>query len=220
MAESHDLESVWELREEILYPAIFGPHGRGIFVLSQSDFASFGADSIDPRWLHLGVFEFAPTEQRRTWLYVTSGGSTPWEQEPAEYSPDAESWLGVEFLIESTVQGDWAIRLLCRLFALHVLAEHGRFGDRRGLNFGSRVPVGAPIDGEGSALTCVVTVPPSCVAPSQCLPSGTFEFRQLVGVTASEAAFAKQHGYGALMERLGRANVGSVTDPGRAEVEV
>jgi hypothetical protein len=70
-----------------------------------------------------------------------------------KHSVNCHAWLWVEFLIESTVQGDWAIRLLCRLLALHVLAEHGRFGDRPGLSLGSRIPVCAPIGGEVSALT-------------------------------------------------------------------
>ena len=43
-----------------------------------------------------GVFEFAPTDKRDSWVYVTSGYSNPWEQEPEEYDPDGDSGLETE----------------------------------------------------------------------------------------------------------------------------
>lgn len=58
----HSLEEVWKYREETLLPALFGAVARGIFPLEAALFAdTFGQADIDPRWLHLGVFEFAPT---------------------------------------------------------------------------------------------------------------------------------------------------------------
>lgn len=84
-----DLERVWKIREEEVYPALFGAVSRGIFPLTQQLFADrFGQADIDPRWLFHGVFEFAPTANRPSWLYVTSGYSNPWEQEATEYDPE------------------------------------------------------------------------------------------------------------------------------------
>ena len=142
------LEEVWEYREEQLYPRLFGEARRGVFPLPIELFTeTFGQTNVDPRWLHLGVFEFAPTDERESWLYVTSGGSTPWETEPSEYNPDEYSGLGVEFVIEASEQADWPIRALQRLLAYQVLVCHGRYGEFSALDFGHRVPAGGTIDG-------------------------------------------------------------------------
>jgi hypothetical protein len=62
-----DLEDVWRIREEEVYPALFGPRVRGIFPLQREMFTGqFGQSKVDPRWLHYGVFEFAPTETRHS----------------------------------------------------------------------------------------------------------------------------------------------------------
>lgn len=46
-----------------------GPRVRGIFPLQVEMFTGqFGQSNVDPRWLHYGVFEFAPTETRHSWL--------------------------------------------------------------------------------------------------------------------------------------------------------
>jgi hypothetical protein len=70
----------------------------------------------DSRWLHSGVFEYAPKHDCSSWVYVTSGMSTPWEDDEANRG--AVSGLGCEFVLESSTQGDWAIRscLQKRLF--------------------------------------------------------------------------------------------------------
>ena len=215
--KAHDLESVWALREEEMYPALFGPESRGIFVLDPADFANFGAQ-CDPRWLFLGVFEFAPTPTRQSWVYVTSGGSTPWEQKPEDYGAEEFSWLGFELMIETAVPGEWAIRLLKRLFAFQVLLEHDHFGDKPGLSMGARFPIRQPIDGADSALSFVVVTAPRCVGLMQSLPSGKFGFLEVVGVAESEIAFAKTHGTEVLVERLIAAGAAPVTDVGRAPV--
>ena len=102
-----DLETVWAHREDVVFPEIFGGQSRGIFPLSQNSFQPFPNAQIDPRWLHYGVFEFAPTETRKNWLYVTSGHSNPWDLSPDEYRPEAISGAGVEFSIETQEKGDW-----------------------------------------------------------------------------------------------------------------
>ena len=142
------MHEVWKYREEVLYPQLFGDKRRGIFVLDHEVFSSLGSDDIDPCWLHLGVFEFEPTSARNSWLYVTSGSSTPWETEPEEYDPEDHSWIGTELVLEVPPQGGdpWPIKLLNRLLAFNVLLAHGHFGeDRPALDYGDRIPLGAPI---------------------------------------------------------------------------
>src|SRR5262245_44182106 len=77
-----DLEEVWRIREEDVYPALFSCPGRGIFTLSGNIFTkTFGQEGCDPRWLFYGVIEFAPAADRAHWIYATSGHSNPWEQD-------------------------------------------------------------------------------------------------------------------------------------------
>lgn len=218
MSSSRDLESVWAFREEVLYPQLFGVESRGIFVLDQGDFAALGRADFDPRWLHLGILEYAPTAARPTWLYVTSGGSTPWEQEPGEYKADEYSWLGVEFMLETVEPSDWAIALLKRLMAYHVLTMHGQFGDRPGIGYGSRIPIRAPLDRDRSVLDGVIAVRPQCVSATQHLPSGKFDLVELVGVSSEELDFGKANGTEALVERLQVAGISNVTDVHRGSV--
>jgi hypothetical protein len=45
-----DLEGVWRLREEEVYPTPFGPVGRGIFTVAQQLFSKhFGQQNVDRR---------------------------------------------------------------------------------------------------------------------------------------------------------------------------
>nr|WP_301539369.1 suppressor of fused domain protein [Methylomonas sp. ZR1] len=70
------------------------------------------ADTVDPRWLTHSVFKCPPAENRKTWAYITSGMSNPWEAE----SPEEYSGLGVEFLMEANTEAIWApgSRYFCR----------------------------------------------------------------------------------------------------------
>jgi hypothetical protein len=80
------LEQVWMHREEVIYPDLFGAKSNDIFVVEAEMFQNtFQQSAIDPRWLFYGVFEFEPTSQRNTWLYITSVASNPWELEAEEY---------------------------------------------------------------------------------------------------------------------------------------
>lgn len=213
------LEAVWEYREETLYPRLFGAESHGIYVLDRGDFAAFGCDEVDPRWLFLGVFEFEPTSTRPTWCYVTSGGSTPWEHEPPfDDDPERYSWLGVELSMETPARAEWAIRLLNRMLAFHVLAAHGHFGERPGLDYGVRAPVGGPIDGQDSVLTHVLATTPGGVDATQQLASGKFDLLHFVGLAPTELEFAKANGNEALLARLKASGAAPITDPARKPV--
>lgn len=216
------MEEVWAYREEVLYPKLFGEKHSGICVLDAEDFTSLGAESIDPRWLHLGVFEFEPTPRRNTWLYVTSGGSTPWETEPADYNPEEYSWLGSELVIEVPVQpkDPWPVKLLRRLLAFNVLLAHGRFGeDKPLLDYGDRIPIGEVIREKGAiGLRNVVLAEPKHYPATAQLDSGRFDFLHAVGITDSEKDWAKARSSDALVRLLEVHGGFPVTDAGRKAV--
>jgi hypothetical protein len=144
-----DLEDVWRIREQEVYPKLFGSAGRGIFPLTSQLFARrFGQSDIDPRWLFPGVFEFPPTIDRDSWIYVTSGYSNPWDVEPDAYDPAGESGAGVEFTFTASEQGDWAIETLQAMLAFDLLLAAGRFANGQRLSLHDRIPLRGPVNGK------------------------------------------------------------------------
>lgn len=211
------LESVWARREEIVYPNLFGTVSRGIFALSLELFTEgFGQAEVDPRWLHFGIFEFSPTPRRKSWLYVSSGASNPWEQEPAEYGASEFSGFGTELVLETPSQADWAIVALQRLLAYNILLAHGRFGEAVPLDYGARIPLGGPISGDkSSSIRFIVLGQASHYSSSFRLESGAVDLLHVVGITESEMDFAKLHGASDLIKLLQEFGAFPVTDPTR-----
>jgi hypothetical protein len=209
------LELVWEYREEVVYPNLFGKTKRGTFVLSSDLFTEvFKQSKIDPRWLHYGVIEFEPTTDRLTWLYVTSGASNPWELEPSEYAKSEFSGFGTEIVLEVNEQSEWAIMVLQRLLAFNILLTHGRYGEADALDYGNRIPLGTSITFDGnSLLTQVILWHPISYAKSFQLDSGQVDFLHAVGITESERDYAKEYGSDQLIERLKDAGAFPITNP-------
>jgi hypothetical protein len=212
-----DLEEVWRLREQEVYPALFGPVGRGIFPLTLELFSRrFGQADVDPRWLFLGVFEFPPTAQRKSWLYVTSGYSNPWDQDPAAYDSKAESGAGVEFTLAVSEQGDWAIETLQAMLAFDLLLAAGRFPNGQPLSLHDRIPLRGPLDGRAECeIRNLIMVEIEDGAGEFSLPSGKVLLVGFTGVTDSELAFAKAKGSPALIDRLRNGGHHPVTNPRR-----
>jgi len=226
MAETkHDpqnwFERVWEHREEVLYPSLFGPDSRGIFPIQPEMLTdTFKQESFDPRWLHHGVFEFAPTPTRNSWLYVTSGMSNDWDAERPDHA--TPSGLGCEFVFETTQQAEWAILRLLHLMTFQILLCHGRYPGREPLSDFHRLPLRCPINFENSALTHLMLAPPS---PSRFpreahLDSGPFDFYQVVGISEAEAAYARSHDGPALLDLLVAHECFPITDPIRQEIGI
>ncbi len=215
-----DLEEVWRLREEEVYPELFGPVGRGIFPLTTELFSQqFKQSEVDPRWLFLGVFEFPPTAGRPFWLYVTSGWSNPWEDEPEAYDPAGESGSGVEFSFAVSEQGDWAITTLQSMLAFDVLLTAGRFGDRRPLAVGDRIPLGGPLDGDAECpIRHLVVAEPEAIPSQFGLPSGEVRLLGFTGATDPEIKFAKENSSALLIDRLRAVGGHPVTDPRRTNL--
>lgn len=215
-----DLEGVWTLREEQIYPSLFGPVCRGIFTLPQQLFERrFGQTDIDPRWLFLGVFEFAPTSDRPSWLYVTSGYSNPWDEDPTEYDPEGESGNGVEFTFSVSEQGDWAIETLQAMLAFDLLLGAGRIPGGQRLSLHDRIPLRAPLDYRADCqVRNLVLVEREGGPQVFSLPSGEVILVGFTGITDAELAFAKKHGSPALIEKLRTAGYHPVTDPRRPSI--
>ena len=213
------LERVWEYRESSLYPRLFGSESRGIFVIPYDLFSkTFGQADVDPRWLHYGVFEYAPTSTRSSWIYVTSGMSTPWEA--TEPDPSAVSGFGCEFTLESSVQGDWAIRRLWQLMAYQILLLHGRYPGRVPVAIFDRLPLKSPIWDKESEVQLLMIAPADETSGTQKLESGSFELLRVVGITDKEAAFARSNGGDALLDLLRCQSAFPVTDPARCSVDL
>jgi hypothetical protein len=210
-----DLEEVWRIREEEVYPSFFGQPTKGIYPLSHEIFSQrFRQNEIDPRWLTYGVIQFSPTETRNSWLYVTSGHSNPWEQEPHSYDPTSESGAGIEFVLMSTEQGDWAIRALQNMLAFDLLLGAGRFPNGKPLSFQDRIPLREPINGKSDCeIRNLILTEPKDIPREFALPSGKVMFGMFVGITDSELAFAKANGSHSVIDKLQQAGQYPATNP-------
>ncbi|MEL6551996.1 MAG: suppressor of fused domain protein [Cyanobacteria bacterium J06621_11] len=212
-------EQIWEYREEDLYPTLFGQKHRGIFVLTPELFTQgFKQSSYDPRWLTYGVIEFEPTEDRNSWLYVTSGASNPWNGDSSTYASQEYSGFGAELVLEVTEQSQWAIVVLQRLLAFNILLTVGRYGEAPALDYGHRIPLRQPIDGKNSLLTDIVISKPAHYPDSFTLKSGQVDFLHAIGITASERDYAQKCGSDQLLEQLKHAGAAPITDASRTAV--
>lgn len=208
-------EEAWGVREEEIYPDLFGADGDGIYVLDGDVFEAFGKGGVDPRWLTHGVFKFPPNEKRDSWLYVTSGLSNAWHDE--QNQPDGWSGLGCEIVMETAEDLEWALVHLQRVLAFQILLGWGRYKGKPLLGVGDRIPIRGPIDGEESELTWCLVAPPSGYPSEFKLPTGRVAFLHLVGITEAEASFARDKGYQGLLEKL-QPHGYPVTAAGRVSV--
>lgn len=215
-----DLEEVWRIREDEIYPRLFGPAAEGIYTLPGSLFtATFGRKSVDPFWLFHGVMKFPPRAERAHWIYATSGYSNPWAQEPTEYDPAGESGAGVEFLFQASEDGAWAVHLLQYLLAYELLVANGLYPGGSVLRPGSRVSLKSPINGEPDCVVRhMVATEPEGMPPGFALPSGTVSFLAFTGATDAEIAFARKNSTAELIDALRSAGHHPVTDPRRASL--
>lgn len=203
------LEESWEEREEKVYKQIFGDTGQDIYPLSTEIFDRMNANTVDPRWLTHGVFKCPPTENRKTWAYVTSGMSNPWETE----SPEEYSGLGVEFLMETNEEEMWAIDVLQTLMAYNLLLAAGKMGDFPPLDYGNRVPLALSEDIKIMMFAYPVNFPESFS-----MKSGRVDLLQVVGITPAELEVAKQTSSEELKEKIVSKLGGLITSKVRASV--
>lgn len=203
------LEESWEEREAKSYKQIFGDTGPGIYPLSTEIFARMNADTVDPRWLTHGVFKCPPTENRKTWAYVTSGMSNPWESE----SPEEYSGLGVEFLMETDEEEMWAVEVLQTLMAYNLLLAAGKMGDYQPLDYGHRVPLAL-----SESIKTMMFTHPINVPDSFSIKSGQVDLLQVVGITLAELEAAKKTSSDELKEMIVSNAGGLITSKERPSV--
>ncbi|HKQ77558.1 MAG TPA: suppressor of fused domain protein [Blastocatellia bacterium] len=210
-------EKIWEYREEIIYPELFGKL-EGIYALTANTFLkTFGQESYDPRWLFYGVFISSPSAKRNSWLYVTSGMSNPWDDESP--NPSRLSGLGCEFVFETVEKADWAILQVQNIMAYEILLSCGRFEGRDPIGFYDRMTLRSSIKpGFDSAIRNIMACPPVGYPATFNLESGEVEFVALVGITDDEAQYARENEGEKLVELLTRAGAFPITDPARKSV--
>jgi hypothetical protein len=210
------LDRAWADREEAAYPALFGDLGPGIYPLESSLFTeAFRQTSVDPRWLHYGVFRSPPSATRPHWAFVTSGLSNPWEADVS----NTVSGLGHELVLEAPVGPDWLLWRVQHVLAFQILLAHGRYPGREPLGPYDRLPLRGPLDPGGrSELTYLMVCPPVDSRRSIRLVSGAVELYSLVGITEAEAAFARDEGGERLESLLREVGAFPVTAPDRQGV--
>jgi len=167
----------------ILEEPIFGDIGQDIYPLSAQVFNRISAGTIDPRWLTHSVFRCPPTTNRKTWAYVTSGMSNPWESE----TPEEFSGLGTEFLMETLEETEWAIDVMHTLMAYNLLLAAGKMGNFPSLNYGHRVPLAL-----SESIKSMMFVYPHDFPHNFSIQSGQVDLIQVVGITPTELEFAKE----------------------------
>lgn len=210
-----DVNHINEAREQHVYPKLFGKQKRPIFEMMPEVFAAYGDPEIDPLWLRHGVMEFEPTDDRPTWLYVTTGYSNPWTTPDSDWDPKGESGNGVEFLLETDEQTNWPVTRLQSLLALDMLASAGRLEDAEPLAFHDILPLNYPVDGsENGPIRTLALVEPA-VASGFELPSGKVALAQFVGMTDAERDFAAEFGLEHLLDKLRGAPHYPAIIPGR-----
>ncbi len=208
-------EEVWRVREEEIYPELFGAHSGGILTLDMEIFEPFQVGKVDPRWLTHGVIPYPPNDKRATWMYVTSGLSNEWfEEQP---NPNGWSGVGCELVMETREYAPWAGTALRRLLAFQILLGWGHYENRDPLAVGDLVPWREPLDGAQSKLTYCLIAPPEGYPPTFRLASGSAAFLHIIGITEAEAAVVRESGYEALLERLNGRGY-PLTEPGRESV--
>ena len=205
------LEEAWEQREQVVYTSLFGDIGNNIYPLTFELFKNqFDCEEIDPRWLHYGVFKSPPNPNRNTWLYVSSGMSTPWdEEEKEEYSG-----LGTEFILETLSDENWAIPLVQSLMAYNILISVGMFGEVDLLDYGARIPQQIKPN-----ISHIVLGLPKNHPETIELISGNVDLLQLVGITQEEFQFAKNNSSFELCEKLIEEKVYPITNSKRESIK-
>lgn len=204
-------ELIWEHREEVIYPSLFGVASEGIFPMPLEQ-------GGDPRWSTCGVFRFAPTEKRKSWLYVSSGLSNAWFDEMP--NPSGTSGFGCEFIMEALDKLDWPIVRLHQIMKYQIDLCCGKHPGAQPLGDHDRIPIGSGIDFADSRLTHLILAQPPSIPQQFQQDSGSADFYLLFGITEGERDFAKEHGGDVLLESLRAETEFPIINPVRDSAKV
>lgn len=158
------------------------------------------------------VYEFAPSEARPFWTYVTAGMSDCEQCVPAS----APEWVvpRTELVLYTPERAPWAASLL------HGFARYP-------FDFGTHffwwhtVPVGGPIDGKDAHLSSLVLLPPYFEEEGfdELQVDGVpARFLWVVPITEAEREYAMVYGTQKLEKLFEQAELDPVTDPDRRSV--
>lgn len=211
-------EQVWSDREDRVYRSLFGDLGQGIYTAGPGVYERFQKQP-HPGWQNHGVFACPPNDDRRTWLYVTSGLSNPWNLDTPQRDPSGFSGLGFELVIETPDAADWAVPLLHNLMAYELLVAVGTYDGAELFEYGNRIPLNGSITPSfDSKIRWLLVGQPETFAQSFDLQSGRVDLFQLCGATDAEVEFARQTSQDTLVELLQKQGVYPRTDAGRKSV--
>lgn len=211
-------ENVWFDREDRVYRSLFGDLGGGVYPAGASLFERYKKEP-HPGWLNHGVFACPPTDDRPSWLYVTSGLSNPWNLDRPGKDPSGFSGLGFELVIETSPAADWAVSLLHNLMAYELLVATGAYEGAELFEYGNRIPLqGSITPSFDSAIRWLLVEQPRHYASAFDLPSGRVDLFHLVGATDAEVEFARQTDQEALVALLQREGAWPRTDAARASL--
>jgi hypothetical protein len=210
---------VWQFREEIVYPRLFGSITPEISLIP----AEFFADDKQviqppPLWLHYGVLPSPPDSIRNCWAYVSSGLSNPTPDQCENPNPAEPSGIGFELVMFSAAPSSWAPRMIQWVMANQLMAAAGitsfdlmEIFDRIHLPAALQPP--AP-----SNIKHLFVLPAPADIQQFELPTGRVELLLLVGVTEAEMRFARAQGGDGLLELLQHHGISRLTDTSRASV--
>jgi hypothetical protein len=140
----------------------------------------------------LDVIELAPSSSAAPWLYVSAGAS-------AEAMEDG---YGIEFLLLAPEHEPLATKLVSMVANLHA-------DPRYPMSLGQVLEIGHPWLPGASATHLLITLPTLFGPELEWLSDrdATIRFAWLLPITGSEANSVQFHGFGALQERLGAAQL-------------
>ncbi|MEO6596428.1 MAG: suppressor of fused domain protein [Planctomycetota bacterium] len=211
-------EAVWSDREDRVYRALFGDLGQGVYTAGSSVYDRFQKEP-HPGWLNHGVFACPPSDDRTSWLYVTSGLSNPWNLEQPRRDPSGFSGLGFELALETRDAADWAVPLLHNLMAYELLVAVGSYDGAELLEYGNRVPLNGSITPSfDSKIRWLLVEQPMHYAQAFDLESGRVDLFHLVGATDDEVELARSTDQDTLVALLRHKGVYPRTDAARQSV--
>lgn len=214
-------EKMWAIREEEYYPVFFGEKPVKFYNLPQEVFLEyFGMNECHPAWLSNIVLEYAPTEKRGSWLYVTSGLSNPIGQEPSDESVDELSGLGMELIIEANERSHWPIHVLQRIMAYQILVATTHIEGAL-IDYGLALPFGEPITKDSPISNFLIVEPEEekSYPIGFRLPSGVAEFMILYGITDDELESIPENEDSDILERYAAQTAYPITEAFRGSIQ-
>ena len=164
--------------------------------------------STDAKPVHIDVYDFLPTEDRKHHVLITGGMSDLRQNIPARLESLA---LRAEILTYAHQPQKWMINVL------KGLAEMPWDGDTF-LHWGHTVPNGKPMTAKPSLLTSFFFVPPFLEAEgfeTMSIEGDHVDFLVMVPITEAERAFIREKGREPFMEILDAHNFDYIIDEDR-----